>query len=104
MNTRRIRGEAPLDSSPDPRKAGHYLGRLRQEAPEAFESVRRSTAAIREAISVFSYSDFLSEAVLKNPQWILEGANSGGYDRVLTAEEYERRLASFLGSAAGVPA
>jgi glutamate-ammonia-ligase adenylyltransferase len=55
-------------------------------------------------VSLFSYSTFLSEAVLKNPERILEVASSGSFYRVLTVDEYEERLFEFLGAEyLGVP-
>jgi glutamine synthetase adenylyltransferase len=47
---------------------------------------------------VFSYSRFLSDAVLRRPERILQVANSGSFYRVLTVEEYEERLYDFLGA------
>ena len=43
-------------------------------------------------ITVFSYSHFLSEAVLKSPEWLEELIKSDDMDRVLSAEEYRERL------------
>src|SRR5882757_3562575 len=87
-----------LESSPDPRTATHFLERLRQESSAGFDRVCSSPAALRCAVNLFSYSTFLSEAVLRNPERILEVANSGSFYRVLTVEEYEQRLFDFLGN------
>jgi glutamate-ammonia-ligase adenylyltransferase len=86
-----------LASVPDPETATRYLERLQQEAPSAFDRVTSSPAALRCAVNLFSYSAFLSDAVLKNPERILQVANSGNFYRVLTVEEYEERLFDFLG-------
>ena len=75
-----------------------YLERLRQESPPAFDRIASSPAALRCAVNVFSYSRFLSDAVLKNPERILQVANSGSFYRVLSVEEYEERLFDFLGN------
>ena len=88
-----------LRSVPDPETAARYLERLRQEAPSAFDRVASSPAALRCAVNLFSYSRFLSEAVLRNPERILQEANSGNFYRVLTVEEYRERLERLLGKA-----
>jgi len=93
-----------LATVPDPDTALRYLERLRQDSPAAFDRIASSPAALRCAIGVFSYSRFLSESVLQNPERILQVSNSGSLYRVLTAEEYEERLFDFLGKEyTGVP-
>ncbi|SPE42764.1 (Glutamate--ammonia-ligase) adenylyltransferase [Candidatus Sulfopaludibacter sp. SbA3] len=93
-----------LASVPDPEKASRYLDRLRQDSPAAFHRITESPAAMRCAVNLFSYSSFLSDAVLQHPERILEVANSGSFYRVLTVEEYEQRLFDFLGGEnQGVP-
>src|SRR5947209_309894 len=80
----------------NPDKAIRFLNRLRQESPSAFDRIASSTAALRSAVMLFSYSTFLSEAVLQNPERILQVASSGSLYRVLMAEEYAKRLTDFL--------
>src|ERR1017187_2047272 len=93
-----------LSAVPDPSSAAHFLERLRQESPSGFDRVCSSPAALRYAINLFSYSTFLSEAVLGNPERLLQVANSGSFYRALRVEDYERRLFEFLGKdAQGVP-
>ncbi|HWB87371.1 MAG TPA: hypothetical protein VG675_24725 [Bryobacteraceae bacterium] len=93
-----------LASVPDPDAAVRYLDRMRYESPSAFDRISSSPAALRCAINLFSYSNFLSEAVQKNPERLLQVANSGSFYRVLTTEEYEQRLFDFLGAEhQGVP-
>jgi len=91
-----------LASVPDPGRTLHFLERLRLETPSAFDRISSSPAALRSAMTLFSYSTFLSEGVLHNPEWILQVAASGSFYRVLTAEDYENRLIDFLPSD-GVP-
>ncbi|HEY1341951.1 MAG TPA: glutamine-synthetase adenylyltransferase [Bryobacteraceae bacterium] len=86
-----------LSSSPDPETAARYLERLRQDSASAFDRIASSPGALRCAIALFSYSRFLSDAALKNPERILQVSNSGSFYRVLTPEEYEERLFEFLG-------
>ena len=86
-----------LASLPNPEAAVRLLERVRQDSPSAFERIVSSPAALRCALNLFSYSHFLSEAVLKNPERILQVSNSGSFYRVLSLEEYEERLFDFLG-------
>jgi glutamate-ammonia-ligase adenylyltransferase len=94
-----------LTAAPNPQSAARLLERLRQNSPSAFDRIASSPAALRCAVNLFSYSHFLSETVLQNPERILRVANSGSFYRVLSAEEYAQRLVEFLGKdTAGVPA
>jgi len=86
-----------LESTPDPESAARYLEHLRQESPSAFDRIASSPAALRCAVNLFSYSRFLSEAVARHPERLLQVANSGSFYRVLSAEEYGLRLVEFLG-------
>ena len=94
-----------LASVPDPDTSVRFLERLRQHHPAAFERIVNSPATLRCAASIFSYSRFLSESVLKDPDRILQVAASGSLYRVLRADEYEERLLDFFGTEhPGVPA
>ena len=86
-----------LASVPDAAAVERYLERLQQEAPSAFDRIVSSAAALRCAVNVFSYSRFLSDAVLKNPERILDVASSGSFYRALSVDEYSGRLFDFLG-------
>ena len=86
-----------LASVPDPPAVERYLERLLHESPSAFDRITSSAAALRCAVNVFSYSRFLSDAVLKNPERILQVSTSGSFYRALSVEEYEERLFDFLG-------
>src|ERR1019366_24554 len=81
----RARIQSLLASVPDPDEALHFLERLRQDCP----------AALRCLITTFSYSRFLSEAVLQHPEWLLQAADPGDLHRMLAAEEFAERLLQF---------
>jgi [glutamine synthetase] adenylyltransferase / [glutamine synthetase]-adenylyl-L-tyrosine phosphorylase len=85
-----------LASVPDPAKAARYLDRFRHDAPADFARIAESPAALRCAVHLFAYSSFLSDAVLRNPERILEVAASGSFYRALTVDEYIQRLYEFL--------
>ena len=63
-----------LASVPDPEQARYFLQRLETEAPAAFERIASSPAALRYCIVTFSYSNFLAQAVLRYPEWLLPQA------------------------------
>src|SRR5258708_6921416 len=89
-------------SVPDPDQTLHYLDRLRAENTAGFERIANSPAALGYLATIFSFSKFLSEAVLRHPEWLLQLTSSGDLHRVLSVEEYGQRLAAFVASA-GVP-
>ncbi|HZT33179.1 MAG TPA: glutamine-synthetase adenylyltransferase [Bryobacteraceae bacterium] len=93
-----------LASVPDPDEALHHLERLRADSPAAFDRISSSPAVLRYLIATFSYSRFLSEAVLRRPEGLLQVVNAGDMHRVLNVEEYGERLLEFLGpECPGVP-
>src|SRR6266480_181755 len=85
-----------LASVPDPDQSLHFLERLRIENPGGFDRLSNSPTALSYLITIFSYSKFLSETVLRYPEWLLQLVVSGKLHHVLSAEEYEDRLAAFL--------
>jgi glutamate-ammonia-ligase adenylyltransferase len=91
----RARIQSLLAAVPDPDEALHFLERLRQDFPAAFNRISSSPAALRCLITTFSYSRFLSEAVLQHPEWLLQAADRGDLHRMLAAEEFAERLLEF---------
>jgi glutamate-ammonia-ligase adenylyltransferase len=85
-----------LSSSPDPDSALNMLVRMREERPEAFDRLASSVAGLTFMVSVFSFSRFLSEDVLRHPEWLEELAGSSDMDRVLSVEDYEEKLDALL--------
>lgn len=82
-----------LASAPDPEAGLHYLTGLRQRQAQAFEQFIHSDSALKYLITVASYSRFLSEELLQNPQWL---ENITALSRALSAAEYKKRLGRFL--------
>jgi [glutamine synthetase] adenylyltransferase / [glutamine synthetase]-adenylyl-L-tyrosine phosphorylase len=91
------RAELLIDASPDPLRATRCLECLRRESPAVFDRIVNSPAALRAAVALFTFSNFLGEAVLRNPAAILDLVESGTLYRVLTAEEFSSLLAVELG-------
>ena len=91
--------KAFLAAAPDPDAAIHYLVSLKQQHPgAALERLVHSSFGLQRFITVASFSRFLSEEILQNPQWIEEVS---AMNRVLTASEYKKRLGKFLKGPAG---
>ena len=97
-----VRIRALVGSVPDPDQAVHYLERMRKENPAWFSRFTVAPNALGYLITVFSYSNFLSEEVLRHPEWLFELTTSGDLHRALTLDEYSSRLAAFA-APEGVP-
>src|SRR5579863_1057425 len=82
-----------LASAADPDAAIHYLVSLKQKQADAFHRLVQSPVVLKYLIAVASFSRFLAEELLQNPQWLEEVT---GLSRVLTAAEYKKRLGKFL--------
>ncbi len=91
-----------LYSVPDPHSAGRFLQRLQQESPSGFDRIVSSTLALRSAIYVFSYSNFLSEACIKDPEALWDASRPGNLERAFTVDDYRALLEQTLPR--GVPA
>jgi len=90
--TAQRRLEVILRGCADPDGAVHYLSSLRAEQPSAFHRMMRAPNALQFLVAVFSHSRFLSEDVLRNPEWLESLPQSGDLYRVISAEEYEQRI------------
>lgn len=90
--------EALLAASPDPARSLHYLTTLKERHPGTFSRLASLPARLHYLITVFSFSHFLSEEILQNPQWMEQVSVM---DRGLSTEEYLARLEQFLGPVNG---
>jgi glutamate-ammonia-ligase adenylyltransferase len=84
---------------PDPDRALRNLEIFRRESAGAFDRITESPTALRYLLTVFSYSQFLSEALWRRPEWLLDLASSGSMHRPLGQEEYRELLERFLSGA-----
>jgi [glutamine synthetase] adenylyltransferase / [glutamine synthetase]-adenylyl-L-tyrosine phosphorylase len=87
--------KAYLGAATDPDAAIHYLLSLKQHKREALERLLQSPSGLQHFVTVTSFSRFLSEEILQNPEWLEEVS---ALSRVLTASEYKKRLGKFLRS------
>ncbi len=85
-----------LNSSADPDAALHYLARLYERQPAAFQRLSRSPAGSQYLVTVFSTSRFLSEEVLSHPGWVEQLAVDGDLHQTLSAEDMRLRLETAL--------
>src|SRR6185312_8927039 len=91
-----------LASLPDPDSALHFLTRLRHEAPGGFERIYSSPSTLRDALHIFSYSNFLAETCLKQPDALIEASRPASLERQYSKDDYQGRLTEAIGP--GVPA
>ncbi len=86
------RVSALLPSLPNPDDAVHFLNRLIAEAPTAAAVITEDAAALRYALTVFSWSHFLSDSIIRFPEWLIEIAVARDLHRGFLAEQYEELL------------
>ncbi len=87
---------ALLPSLPNPEQSAHFLKRLILEAPEGASAVAANLKALRYALTVFSYSQFLAAVLIKYPEWVIEIATADNLHRGFLEEEYEAALEASL--------
>ncbi|MDQ1472675.1 MAG: [glutamine synthetase] adenylyltransferase / [glutamine synthetase]-adenylyl-L-tyrosine, partial [Bryobacterales bacterium] len=88
--------KALLPSLPNPEDSLHFLRRLTDEAPAAAEQIMQDQSALRYALTIFSYSRFLADAVIRYPEWLLEMAAARDLHRGFLQEQYEEQLRAAL--------
>ncbi len=94
---------ALLATSPLPDQTLHYLDRMRQERPQAFHRLGSSPSGLQALMAVFGNSRFLSDTVLRTPEWLEELLNTQSLDTALTADQYEWRLENALNAETSGP-
>ena len=95
--------QALLHSLPNRDDTVHYLKRLIVEAPEAAQAIAANLIALRYALTIFSWSRFLSESVIRHPQWLLDISTAHDLHRGFLAEDYEEALQRSLGGVTPAP-
>jgi glutamate-ammonia-ligase adenylyltransferase len=95
--------QALVMSSPDPDQTLHYLHRMREDRPEALLRLGTSPSGLQALVAIFGNSRFLSEAILRNPEWLEELLHTHTLDTALTADQYEWRLENFLNTETSGP-
>ena len=95
--------QALLHSLPNRDDTVHYLKRLITESPDAAQQIAGNLIALRYALTIFSWSRFLSESVIRHPEWLLEIAVAHDLHHGFLAEDYEEALQRSLGDATPRP-
>ena len=95
--------QALLHSLPNRDDTVHYLKRLILEAPEAARAIAANLIALRYTLTIFSWSRFLSESVIRHPEWLLDIATAHDLHRGFLAEDYQEALQKALGGATPRP-
>ncbi len=62
---------ALLPSLPNPDDSVHFLNRLISESPDGARWVTSDSDALRYALTIFSYSRFLADAVIRYPEFAM---------------------------------
>ena len=93
-----------VGASADPDGALHYLVRFREAQPAAFQRLVVSPAALQYLVAVFASSRFLSEALLRHPDWIERLAGRGDLHRVISRDELIAELEAQRAAAGAVAA
>jgi glutamate-ammonia-ligase adenylyltransferase len=91
--------ERLLSSTADPDEALYYLERFLQEQPGWFFRLTESATTLQALVAVFSHSRFLSEAILKHPNWLDELFSSDDLQQLLSVETMEAMLETTLAAA-----
>lgn len=93
---------ALLPSLPNAEDSIHFLKRLIAEQPAAAREIAGNPAGLRYALTIFSYSRFLADSVIRYPEALLEIAAKRDLHRGFLAEQYEELLTQSL-PADGIP-
>jgi len=82
-----------IDNSIDPERVSHYIGEFSSRHPDTFESFAGDEERLRWLVTIFSSSRFLSEELLRHPDWL---SDVQCFHRPLTFEDCQRHLDAFL--------
>ncbi len=85
--------EEVIECSPDPERVRKYFEDFSERHPALLKQLANDKDRFRWLALVFASSRFLSEEVLKHPNWIGE---TGDLLRALSRQEYHDRLTAFL--------
>ncbi len=82
-----------IGRSSDPERVSRYFDEFQTRHPDTLERVALDTDRLKWLTLVFSSSRFLSEELMRHPDWIL---NLDAISRALARDEYGARLTAFL--------
>ncbi len=82
-----------VDNSPNPERVARYVAEFFSHYPELREEIEDDPRRSRWIVTTFAFSHFLSEELLRHPEWLATGAD---FERPLDTADYSRRLEAFL--------
>jgi glutamate-ammonia-ligase adenylyltransferase len=85
-----------LSASAAPEEGLRYFARLHEQQPSWFQRLTRSTAGLRNLIAVFTHSQFLSEELLRHPEWAEPLLEAGTLQGVIPPELLREMLETAL--------
>jgi [glutamine synthetase] adenylyltransferase / [glutamine synthetase]-adenylyl-L-tyrosine phosphorylase len=85
--------EELVDSSPDPDRVLHHVAEFSSRYPERWNEIVEDAERSRWLLTIFGFSHFLSEELLRNPEWI---SSIDAFQKPLGLSEYKERLDAFL--------
>jgi glutamate-ammonia-ligase adenylyltransferase len=96
--------EILLSQSADPQSAIHRLERFCAASPSEFQQIAWTPFGLQALIAIFSSSEFLSEELLRHPEWLIAVLGSGTLHRVRSSAEMENDLTAWIDESGGAPA
>lgn len=88
--------EKNLSGAADPDGALALVTRFFHERGSDLERIARSPSGIQALIAVFSHSGFLSEELLRRPEWLDDLLASGGLRKTFTTDDFRAQLDAFV--------
>ena len=85
-----------ITNSPDPDGVRRCLLSFHQQQPDAFRRLNEAPSGLAFLTAVFANSRFLSEEIIRHPDWIEPLVSSPEMFRPLSAEEYSSRIEASL--------
>ena len=82
-----------IDNSPDPDRVLRYVTEFSSRYPERWSEIVENAERCRWLITIFGFSHFLSEELLRHPEWI---SSIKDFQRPLGLAEYNERLEAFF--------
>lgn len=80
-------------ASCDPERVSHYLVEFRARHPKIWDTLAADEQRLKWLVTIFSFSRFLSEELLRYPEWLFSITD---IDRPLSFRDYQERLDRFL--------
>ena len=85
-----------LSASAAPEEGLRYFARLNERQPRWFQRLTRSTPGLRNLIAVFTHSHFLSEELLRHPEWAEPLLEAGALHGVMPPDLMREALEAAL--------